>query len=60
MVRQYYQEETANSKNPLWDGNPPLGKRNSAENLTAMMVKSFNLKKKRMTQKLGKNLGHSR
>ena len=23
MVQQNYQEETTNSKNPLWDGNPP-------------------------------------
>ena len=23
MIQQNYQEETTNSKNPLWDGNPP-------------------------------------
>ena len=48
-----YQEETTNSKNPLWDGNPPSGERISAENLTAM-EKSFDLKNQKMTQKLGK------
>ena len=40
MVRQNYQGETANSKNPLWDGNTPQGERISAENLTTL-GKSF-------------------
>ena len=43
MVQQNYQEETTNSKNPLWDGNPPQGERISAENLT-VIGKSFDLK----------------
>ena len=56
MVQQNYQEETTNSKNPLWDGNPPLGERISAENLTAI-GKSFDLKNKKTTQKIGNNFG---
>ena len=56
MVQQNYQEETTNSKNPLWDGNPPSGERISAENLVAI-EKSFNLKNQKMTQKLGKTSG---
>ena len=64
MVQQNFEEETANSKNTLWDGNPPWGERTSAENLMAT-GKSFNLKKQKttkesrrifgLTQKLGKN-----
>ena len=42
-------EKTTNSKNPLWDGNPPWGERTSAENLMAI-GKSFNLKKQKMTK----------
>ena len=67
MVQQNYQEETSNSKNQLWDGNPPWGERISAENLMAI-GKSFNLKKQKMskesmrnfglTQKLGKTYRH--
>ena len=49
MVQQNYQGETTNSKNPLWDGNPPWGQRISAENLMAI-GKSFNLKKRKMTK----------
>ena len=49
MVQQTYQEQTTNSKNPLWDGNPPWGERISAENLMAI-GKSFNLKKQNMTK----------
>ena len=56
MVQQNYQEDTANSKNPLWDGNPPLGERISAKNLTAI-GKSFDLKNKKTTQKIGNNFG---
>ena len=55
MVQQNYQEETTNSKNPLWDGNPSKREREriSAENLTAI-GKSFNVKNQKMTQKLRK------
>ena len=49
MVQQSYQEETTNSKNPLWDWNPPWGERISAENLMAI-GKSFNLQKQKMTK----------
>ena len=49
-------KETTNSKNPLWDGNPPLGERSSAENLTSI-GKSFDLKNRKMTQKIGNNFG---
>ena len=56
MVQQNYQEENTNSKNPLWDGNPPWGERISAENLTAR-EKSVDLKNKKMTEKIGNNLG---
>ena len=49
MVQQNYQGETTNSKNPLWDGNPPWGQRISAENLMAI-GKSCNLKKRKMTK----------
>ena len=49
MVQQNYQEETTNSKNPLWGGNPTWGERISAENLMAI-GKSFNLKKQKMTK----------
>ena len=41
--------ESTNSKNPLWDGNPPWGQRISAENLMAI-GKSCNLKKRKMTK----------
>ena len=44
MVHQTHHEETTNSKNTIWDGNPPWGERTSAENLMAT-GKSFNLKK---------------
>ena len=54
MVQQNYQDETTNSKNPLWDGNPPWGERISTENLTAT-GKSFDLKNKKMTQTIGSN-----
>ena len=53
MGQQNHQEETTNSKNPLWDGDPPWGEWISAENLTAI-GKSFDLKNQKMTQKLGK------
>ena len=56
MVQHNYQGETTNSKNPLWDGNPPRGERISAEILRAI-GKSFDLKNWKMTQKLGKTLG---
>ena len=56
MVQQNYQEGTTNSKNPLWDGNPPKGERISAEYLTAI-GKSFDLQKQKMTQELTRTFG---
>ena len=44
------------TKNPLWDGNPPSREMISWENLTAI-GKSFDLKNKKMTQKIGNNFG---
>ena len=44
MVQQNYQEETTNSKNPLWDGNPPQGERISAENLMAIGKRVYSRK----------------
>ena len=53
MVQHNHQGGTTNSKNPLWDSNPPLEKTVSPENLVTI-EKRFNLKKQKMTQKLGK------
>ena len=64
MVQQNDSEETTNSKNPLWDENPPWREGTSSGESHGDR-KSFNLKKQKMTkesrrifgltQKLGKN-----